>query len=365
VSRERRRNGFQETLRATEAALEAERDARMALEKQLAEALASSGSKEEQQVQSFIIHSDVALKSEEAAPIAPPKIGMVAQAPRFASDTSVISVAIDSVKSTVIAEEVFSDSSAVSIYDRPVGHVHTKASHKSGTHTPQLLALGDPEKKEKKDKKDKKEKKEKAEKKTPAPEAEAGEVVPEADLPAAEADPAAEEVWHEEGQTQEEAVDMAEPGLEVAEWQPETGEINAETLASEAEAPAQTLKIEHSGHVSVTLAWADQSEDPEVWGIGDDAADAAYAADEIAYAVSALTAPTAEEQASSSGEREKEVAAEVEDDSSEHGLNAIGATASDDSSENGLNALGAKERSLDEAEDEEEAEEDYEESTGF
>ena len=159
---------------------------------------------------------------------------------------------------------------------------------------------------------------------------------------------------------------MAEPGLEVAEWQPETAEIDAEPLAGGVEAPAQTLKIEHSGHVSVTLAWADQSEDPEVWGIGDDAADAAYAADEIAYAVSALTsAPVAEEQASDSpGEGEKEVAAAVEDDSSEHGLNAIGAVVNDDSSENGLNAIGAKESSLDEAEDEEEVEEDYEESTG-
>ena len=45
-------------------------------------------------------------------------------------------------------------------------------------------------------------------------------------------------------------------------------------------------------------------------------------------------------------------------------MNAIGAAVDDDSSENGLNAIGAKESSLDEAEDEEEVEEDYEESTG-
>ena len=100
-----------------------------------------------------------------------------------------------------------------------------------------------------------------------------------------------------------------------------------------------------------------------MWGVGDDAA---YDGDEIAYAVSALTSALAavEHASDSSGEGEKEVAAAVEDDSSENGLNAIGAAVEDDSSENGLNAIGAKESSVDEAEDEEEVEEDYEESTG-
>jgi len=257
--------------------------------------------------------------------MAPPKIGMVAQAPKLASDTSVISVALDSVKS--IAEEVFSDSSAVSIYDRPAGHVRSS----------QLLASVDQEKKEKKEKKDAKVRKPKKESASSAP------AMADADEGAEIADPSAEEpaaAAAPEEETAEAEVVAEEdwPEAEADAWPAEDGEAAtpAETISQclreaihEAAAQAvagqaanggsaQEVTVNLKGHVGVSLhhgndEWEEEADaQDEYYAGGDTGINALDEAQSSSPAESLHTFSGGSHGASANDEEEEEF--EEEDD---------------------------------------------------
>ena len=158
------------------------------------------------------------------------------------------------------------------------------------------------------------------------------------------------EGWGDTGAADAEAA-VAAGGDEIAEWQPEDvpwvepPEGGSQTPEAAA-ASTKVLKIDHSGYVKVTLAWADEPvAAEEEWPPGG-------GEDEAAYALSALALAhgNASGHAGNSSGSDAEVLAQ-DDQGSEHALDAIGPAESSKSSSS---------HSSCEADEEEENEEPHE-----